>query len=125
MCIQLCGVLLFTKKRLYYVRKFFFTKNELITGYGKNYITNEEKYPENIDAARYRNIYCMFHLLGRSILDDHFISESRQIRTNILDNVDFILNSGLFNTKEIVATVVLKCGLNFYRMVWRLYKKIQ
>lgn len=85
----------------------------------------KEKYPENIDAARYRNIYCMFHLLGRSILDDHFISESRQIRTNILDNVDFILNSGLFNTKEIVATVVLKCGLNFYRMVWRLYKKIQ
>lgn len=83
----------------------------------------KEKYPANVDAAKYRYIYCSFHLLGRSIMDDEYYEVSKELRKRILKEKTFIFKSGLCKKKEIMATVFLIMGLHTYKLVWKSYKK--
>lgn len=82
----------------------------------------QSKYPVNIDAAKYRYIYCTFHLLGRSIMDDDYNEVSKQLRQRIMNEKKFIFKSGLCHKKEIVATVILMLGLPVYKWAWKRYK---
>lgn len=83
----------------------------------------KEKYPENIDAAIRRYVYCNFHLLGRSIVDRKYIIISKQLRKNILKYKRNIFFEKIFNRKERMATIILLLGLLPFEMIWRKYKK--
>lgn len=84
----------------------------------------KEQYPENIDAARYRDIYCTFHLLGRSIVNNNFKQISTIFRNKIIKNKSFIFSSSLFDNKEKIATLFLWFGLPVYKFFWKIYKKL-
>lgn len=84
----------------------------------------EKQYPENIDAAKYRDIYCTFHLLGRSILNNKYSQISITLKKKIIRKKSFIFNSGLFSNKEKIATACLGLGLPIYKVLWKIYKYI-
>lgn len=84
----------------------------------------KEEYPENIDAARYRDIYCTFHLLGRSIVNNNYKQLSMMFRNKIINNKSFIFGSSLFDYREKIATLILWSGLTAYKFFWKIYKKI-
>ena len=78
----------------------------------------KSKYPNLEIYALRRYIYCNFHLLGRSIINDQFIDISRQLRKNILKHKKIILTSSIFSNKEKIATVILFIGLQIYKKIW-------
>lgn len=82
-----------------------------------------EKYPENMDAAKRRYVYCNFHLLGRSILDEKYAPFSRQFRNNILKYKKEIFIRDIYTVKERFATLLLLPGLFPFKIVWGRYKK--
>lgn len=82
-----------------------------------------KKYPLNLDAAIRRDVYCNFHLLGRSIMDDDCIEYSRQFRKHILEQKTKIFTSSIYTNKERVATILLMMGLSVYKKVWAEYRK--
>ncbi|WP_455719406.1 glycosyltransferase family 2 protein [Agathobacter sp.] len=81
----------------------------------------KERYPENVEAAMYRDIYCTFHLLGRSIVDNKYTKISSTLRKKIINNRTFIFNSCLFDNKERIATLILLAGLPVYKFFWKIY----
>lgn len=83
----------------------------------------KSKYPHNIEAAIYRDIYCSFHLLGRSVMDDDYKEISNQLRKRILSQKKFIFKSRFCQKKEKLATLVLMFGLPVYKLIWKNYKR--
>lgn len=81
----------------------------------------KNKYPDAVDEAIKRYVYCNFHILGRSILNDEFINESKQIRNNILKNKKSIYSKSIYSKKEKVATFFLGFGLHSYKCFWKAF----
>lgn len=101
-----------------------FTENrlDLLKGIEKLKVLMEKRYPNNSDAAFHREIYCTFHLLGRSILSDEYIEYSKKFRKDVVDHLKDILVSNLFTIKEKCAAIILACGLKLYKRIWLKYK---
>lgn len=85
----------------------------------------EKQYPNIKKYAIHRYIYCNFHVLGRSILDDNYIETSKKLRNNILNYKDEINKSSLYSKKEKIALKILQTGLKNYKFFWKLYCKIK
>ena len=83
----------------------------------------EMKYPNNVPYAIRRYVYCNFHLLGRSILDDSNLEYSVIFRNNIIKYTKIILFTKLYSKKEKLALISLFLGLNTYGKIWDFYKK--
>ena len=83
----------------------------------------KEQYPDNVDAAIKRYVYCNFHVLGRAILDNTFYNESKTIKNNILKYRKNIFKENIYTKKEKIATVILSLGLFWYKMFWIFYCK--
>lgn len=83
------------------------------------------KYPKIKKYAIHRYVYCNFHVLGRSILDDNYIDISKNLRKNILKYKNEILKSGLYSKKEIIAFIILETDLKNYKFFWKLYYKLK
>lgn len=85
----------------------------------------QENYPNIENAAIRRYVYCNFHLLGRAIFDNLFINECREMRKNILEYQNLILNNDIFSKKEKIATLFLKLGLMPYKIMWWCFCKLK
>lgn len=98
----------FSKDKLILINKM----EELVNFINKNY-------PNISNHAIRRYIYCNFHLLGRSVLDNININISRKLKHNILQYKKTILFSNLYNMKEKTATIILLTGISMYRIFWK------
>lgn len=82
---------------------------------------SKENYPNIIEASIKRYIYCNFHLLGRSIVDNNFRNISIELRNNIIKYKKKIYKSDMFSVKEKIATFILNFGLVNYKIFWKGY----
>lgn len=97
-------------------------KRKILENVCDNILTIVKKdYPSIVDAAIWRYVYCNFYLLGRSVLDDEYISYSKHLRDNILKYKDEIKRSPLYSKKQRFATICLQLGLPFYKIMWKLF----
>lgn len=81
----------------------------------------KENYPDIVDASIKRYIYCNFHLLGRSVVDNNYKNISIELKDNIITYKKKIYRSDIFSTKEKIATFVLRFGLVSYKIFWKGY----
>lgn len=82
-------------------------------------------YPNVVDIAIKRYVYCNFHLLGRSIVNRENIHFSKRMKKNILKYRKKIYKSEYYSNKEKMATLFLSIGLPFYKMMWSIFCKFK